>query len=254
MQETVESRQGAGRSALGSIRNGLVSRGDERRIPSLVSVISEYLGTPSTMLVEVQPMMPVQIHSPTPATPPRTLLWTVAQFHYLGDLGVFEGRRAMLIDGVIIEEGAMDPPHRIVLELAHEEIRLAFGRGWRMVMQLPLVLGQSTDPQPDIAVVAGSTRGTTTHPTTAALVVEVADTSLRFDTTVKVGLYAAGMIPDYWVLDVNARQLLIFRDPTADPTASHGHTYRTQRVLTDADTVAPLAAPGHTIRVADLFP
>src|SRR5271156_3186188 len=127
-------------------------------------------------------MMPAHIATPVPASPPRNLLWTVDQFHYLGDLGMFEGRRAMLIDGVIVAEGAMNPPHRIALELATEAVRDAFGPGWRVCVQMPLVLGQSTDPEPDIAVVAGSPRTSTTHPTTAALVIEVADSSLRYDT------------------------------------------------------------------------
>jgi Uma2 family endonuclease len=160
----------------------------------------------------------------------------------------------MLIDGVIVEEGSMNPPHRIALELSSEALRTAFGTGWRICVQMPLVLGQSTDPEPDVAVVAGSPRGTTAHPTTAALVVEVADTSLRFDTTVKLATYAAGLIADYWVLDVNSRQLLVFRDPKADPTAAQGHTYLKQHTLSDADAVAPIAAPGRTVKVADLLP
>ena len=199
-------------------------------------------------------MMPAHIATPVPASPPRNLLWTVDQFHYLGDLGMFEGRRAMLIDGVIVEEGAMNPPHRIALELSTEAVRAAFGPGWRMCVQMPLILGQSTDPEPDIAVVAGSPRSAATHPTTAALVVEIADSSLRYDTTVKLGVYAAGGIADYWVLDVNARQLLVFRDPRPDPAAAHGYTYLTQRALSPADAVAPLAAPGRSVSVADLLP
>jgi Uma2 family endonuclease len=199
-------------------------------------------------------MMPAHLATPVPATPPRNLLWTVDQFHYLGDLGMFEGRRAMLIDGVIVEEGAMNPPHRLALELSSEAVRSAFGAGWRVCVQMPLVLGQSTDPEPDIAVVAGTPRGATAHPTTAALVVEVADSSLRFDATVKVALYAAGGIADYWVLDVHARQILVFRDPSADPAAAHGHTYLTQRTLGPADAITPLAAPGRTVSVADLLP
>ena len=53
-------------------------------------------------------LMPIPMR--VPSGPPRNLKWTVEQFHYLGDLGCFEGRRAMLIDGVIIEEGPMNPP------------------------------------------------------------------------------------------------------------------------------------------------
>jgi hypothetical protein len=61
---------------------------------------------------------------------PRPVSWTCAEFHRFGDLGVFEGRRAMLIDGVILEEGPMNPPHAITLELVEEAIRTAFGTGW----------------------------------------------------------------------------------------------------------------------------
>src|SRR5215510_12014482 len=50
-------------------------------------------------------MMPPHIATRVPSGPPRNLLWTVDQFHYLGDLGMFEGRRAWLVDGVIVEEG-----------------------------------------------------------------------------------------------------------------------------------------------------
>ena len=142
-------------------------------------------------------MMPQHIATPVPSGPPRTLLWTVDQFHYLGDLGMFEGRRAWLVDGVIVEEGPMNPPHRIALELSESALRDAFGTGWRVCNQMPLVLGQTTDPEPDLAVIAGSPRGATVHPTTAALVVEVSDSSLRYDTTLKMSLYAAGGIADY---------------------------------------------------------
>jgi hypothetical protein len=106
-------------------------------------------------------MIPAPLATPVPATPPRNLLWAVDQFHYLGDLGMFEGRRAMLIDGVIVGEGPMNPPHRVALELSGEALRTAFGAGWRVCVQMPLVLGQSTDPEPDVAVVAWTPRGAT---------------------------------------------------------------------------------------------
>lgn len=199
-------------------------------------------------------MLPMHVATRVPSGPPRNLLWTVDQFHYLGDLGCFEGRRAMLIDGVIVEEGTMNPPHRLALELSEEALRAALGPGWRVCVQMPLVLGQNTDPEPDIAVIAGRVRGATSHPTTAALVVEVSDTSLRYDSTVKMSLYAAGGIADYWVLDVTGRQLLVFRDPKPDPAESHGHTYGTQLILGPNDTATPIAAPHAAVKVADLLP
>ena len=199
-------------------------------------------------------MMPAHIATPIPSGPPRNMLWTVDQFHYLGDLGMFEGRRAMLIDGVIVEEGPMNPPHRIALELTVDAVRQAFGTGWRLCIQLPLVLGQSTDPEPDVAVVAGSPRGVSSHPTSASLVIEISDTSLRYDRTVKLGAYAAGGIGDYWVVDVNGRQLHVHRDPIPDSSAPFGYTYVNQTSFGPNDSVSPLAMPGASVKVADLLP
>jgi Uma2 family endonuclease len=152
----------------------------------------------------------------------------------------------MLIDGVILEEGPMNPPHALTLELVEETLRAAFGTGWRFRSQSPLVLGQDLDPEPDFAVIAGTTRGTSGHPTTAELVIEVADSSLDFDTNQKRLIYARAAIREYWVVDVNGRRLLVYRDPQAGDYAS-------QQALGPADAVSPLAAPSVTVRVADLL-
>jgi len=152
----------------------------------------------------------------------------------------------MLIDGVILEEGPKNPPHAITLELVVEAIRAAFGEGWRFRSQSPLVLGQDLDPEPDFAVIAGSPRASSEHPTTADLVVEVADTSLDFDTNEKRLLYAGAGIPDYWVVDINGRRLLVFRDP-------HSGDYAGRLSFGPTDTISPLAAPTATLRISDLL-
>ena len=177
---------------------------------------------------------------------PRPLLWTCAEFHRLGDQGVFEGRGAMLIDGVILEEGPMNPPHAVTLGLVEEAIRNAFGAGWWLRHQSPLVLGQDIDPMPDLAVVPGRPRDYAGHPTTADLVVEVADSSLDFDTNEKRLLYARAGIREYWVVDINGRRLLVYRDPQAGD-------YAAQQALGPVAVVSPLAAPAASVRVAALL-
>jgi Uma2 family endonuclease len=185
--------------------------------------------------------------SPPPLSAgPRPLRWTCAEFHRFGDMGVFEGRRAMLIDGVILEQGPMNPPHAITLELTEAAIRTAFEAGWRIRNQSPLILGLETDPEPDLAVIAGTPRGSSGHPTTADLVIEVADSSLDFDTKDKRVLYARAGIADYWVVDINGRRLLVYRTPQAGDYAS-------QQTVGPADSVAPLAVPAALVRVADLL-
>jgi Uma2 family endonuclease len=182
---------------------------------------------------------------PAPAAP-RPLRWTCAEFNRFGDLGMFEGRRAMLIDGIILEQGPMNPPHAITLGLVEEAIRTAFGPGWWLRNQSPLLLSQDTDPEPDLAIVPGRPRDYTGHPTTADLVVEVADSSLDFDTNEKRLLYARASLQDYWVVDITGRRLLVYRAPNAGD-------YTSQRVFGAADAVSPLAAPSETVRVTDLL-
>jgi Uma2 family endonuclease len=125
-------------------------------------------------------------------------------------------------------------------------LKVAFGAGWCLRQQSPLVLGQDTDPEPDLAVVPGRPRDYAAHPTTAELVVEVADSSLQFDTNEKRLLYARAGIRDYWVVDVSGRRLLVYRDPQAGDYATH-------QALGAADAVSPLAVPGAAVLVADLL-
>ena len=191
---------------------------------------------------------------PVPAGGPRQKLWTVEQFHRLGDLGTFEGRRAMLVHGEILEEGPMNPPHAIAGTKTEDLIREAFGRGWHVRVQKPLVLGKSTDPEPDIAVVPGRPGDYSSHPASADLVVEIGDTSLDYDTHEKMSLYAAAAIREYWVLDVNGRQLLVHRDPVADPAAPFGFKYATVRALGPADRASPLAVPTAGVLVSEMLP
>jgi Uma2 family endonuclease len=176
---------------------------------------------------------------------PRPKHWTCDEFHRFGDLGAFEGRRAMLIDGEILEEGPMNPPHAMVQQLVEAAIKQAFGSGWSTRGQLPLVLAQWTDPHPDVAVVPGDPRDYVSHPTTASLVVEISDTTFDFDTDEKRLLYAAAGIPEYWVVDVNGRRLLVYRNPV-------NGDYPAPQVLVQTDVVTPLAA-STTVRVADLL-
>jgi Uma2 family endonuclease len=172
----------------------------------------------------------------------------------MGDMGWFEGRRAFLIDGVILENGPMDPPHAIGLELTEIAIRATFGTGWRVRVQMPLHVNQFNDPLPDLLVLAGNPRDVIAHPTTAALVIEVADSSLDTDITEKAELYATAGIADYWVLDLNGRRLFVFRDPVALPAGLGATAYRTQLTLNPTDHVSPLAAPAASILVSELLP
>jgi Uma2 family endonuclease len=119
---------------------------------------------------------------------------------------------------------------------------------------MPLRVDEDNDPFPDLAVMGGARTFSTTHPTTAELVIEVADTSLREDLSEKAERYATAGVADYWVLDIVNRQLHVLRNPQPLAKGLGATAYRDQTVLGPADRISPLAAPTGSILVGDLLP
>ena len=186
---------------------------------------------------------------------PRIMRWTVPEFHRICGDPVFENKRLILIEGDILEIPAPNPPHDAALGLVEEALRSVFGAQHWVRGQMALVMGLSTDPLPDLAVVPGSPRDyRSKQPQTALLVVEISESSLAYDLGEKSNVYAAGGIQDYWVLDVLHRQLVVFREPATDVLAPLGACYRTRQVLAEKAVVSPLAAPAATILVSQLLP
>jgi Uma2 family endonuclease len=156
--------------------------------------------------------------------------------------------RVELIDGEILTMAPQKSPHATAVQLAQEALRAAFGDGFNVRPQLPLALAEMSEPEPDLAVVPGAPRDyRDSHPTTALLVVEVAETSLAFDRGVKKALYARAGIPEYWVVDLAAGAVEVYRSP-------RGVDYRDHRTLSERDSIAPLASAGAGVAVADLLP
>jgi Uma2 family endonuclease len=186
--------------------------------------------------------------------PPR-LRWTVAEFHELAALPKFENRRMILVDGEILDLPPANHPHDLGIGLVQLALATIFGSGSYWVrVQMALPLGLTTDLIPDLAVVLGAMRMHTVQPSSALLVVEVADSSLAYDTGDKSNLYAAGGIEDYWVIDVANRAVHVFRDPVRDASAPHGFRYRNQQTFDDSATVIPRAMPSASVLVAALLP
>ncbi len=185
----------------------------------------------------------------------RPYRWTNDDFVDLAKAGYFQDQFVMLIDGVFIHMPPPNPPHDTAVSLADYLLKDLFRPGYVVRVQSGFPTGLDTNPMPDLAVVAGSPRDFAVNPPrTAVLVVEVSDTSFAYDSGEKANLYAAAGVPEYWVIDVNAPQLLVYRDPTPDPAAPRGHRYATTLTLTAADTVTPTTAPNAVVRVTDLLP
>jgi len=189
------------------------------------------------------------------AAPPTLRRWTIDEYYRLGELGFFNDQRVELIDWEIIDMAPQGTEHFASVCLISEILRHIFGDNHVVRVQGPLRVANSTEPEPDIAVVPGTPRDYvgSAHPDKALLIVEVSDTSLEFDRTVKSSLYASAGIADYWIINLIDRKLEVFRRPIADTSARFGWTYGDRTVLNPTDQIKPLAAQA-SASVADMLP
>jgi Uma2 family endonuclease len=186
---------------------------------------------------------------------PKAIRWTRSEYYKMAEAGLFQGRRVELIRGEIIEMTPQDSLHATGVTLADDAVRRVFRGAFVVRVQLPLSLGLDSDPEPDVAVVAGTPRAYSgAHPGTAVLVVEVAISSVEYDRTTKAGLYAEAGVQDYWIVNVPERQLEVHRDPGRVQDEKQQYGYGSSRVLAATDTVSPLGFPDASLRVADFLP
>lgn len=185
---------------------------------------------------------------------PRPIRWTRDAYYRMGDAGLFIGMRVQLIDGGIVEMSPQGFPHSLTITLVSDELHSAFGPGHWIRIQMPLTLGENSEPEPDVAVVAGQPRDLRDHPSTALLVVEVSDSTYALDLGKKASLYAAAGIRNYWILDLGTRRLVSLRNPKRDATAPFGWRYSESVFLGPKRFISPLAKPDTRIRIADLLP
>ncbi|HYH68251.1 MAG TPA: Uma2 family endonuclease [Urbifossiella sp.] len=185
--------------------------------------------------------------------PVAPLRWTREEYYRLAEDGYFAGKRVMLIDGEVLTMSPQNEPHSRAISLSSRALEAAFNGAAYARVQMPLDLGQTSDPEPDVAMAPGDARTHPARPHSALLVVEVSDSSLAYDTGDKASLYAAGGIADYWVVDLVHNRLIVFRDPARDPATRFGHAYTTIRYVDRAQSIAPLAAPTSPVAVADLM-
>lgn len=185
---------------------------------------------------------------------PHTMQWTRDLYYAAAEGGAFNQKRVELIEGEIIEMSPMSSKHGMVIYLVQKALERIFTDGYLVVAQAPLDLGETSEPQPDIAVYAGSAFDyLDAKPTHALLVVEVADSSLRYDRGQKASLYAKANIEDYWIINLKDATLEIYRTPVAAPTQPYGYGYKMVSSLKAQDTISPLAAPQAHISVGDLL-
>jgi hypothetical protein len=149
----------------------------------------------------------------------------------------------------------VNPPHDTGVFLGLTVLQRLFVRGHVVRPRLSLDLGRRYQPIPDLAVVEGEARDyATRYPTSAVLLVEVADSSLRHDRVVKAHRYALTDIADYWIVNLVDRQLEVYRNPGPDPDRPGRFCYANLTIVSADGQIAPLAKPDLQTNVADLLP
>ena len=142
---------------------------------------------------------------------------TVEHFYRMAEVGLFaEDERVELIEGEIIDVPPMGHAHAGVVDYLAKLLVSTLGPRGIVRAQLPLRLGDDSEPLPDIVVAKPhDDLYMRAHPTAAdsLLVIEISSTTLRFDRNVKVPMYARHGVPEVWVLDVGTQQIHRYRTP-----------------------------------------
>lgn len=167
------------------------------------------------------------------AAPARHRL-SVDAFHRMGEAGILGAAdRVELIDGEIIDMSPIGALHAAIVARLASYFSQRLGGAAVVWCQNPLRLDDTSETEPDIAILRPRADFyTTAHPgpTDVLLVIEVADTSLAYDLGTKVPLYARHGIPEAWVIDAATRRTRVFRQPVGrcEASRSAGSGYDTE--------------------------
>jgi Uma2 family endonuclease len=185
-------------------------------------------------------------------------LWRIPRIQYerMVSAGAFgPDDRVELLDGVLIAHEPQGSRHATAVALTRAVLEKAFGPGYHVREEKPLALDPLSEPEPDLVVVRGTPRDyRDAHPSTPLLMVEVAESSLRFDRRGKGAVYARAGVSDYWVLNLVDDVLEVYREPVRSSSTPVGWKYRRVKLLRRGTNVSPLAAPRRRIRIVDLLP
>lgn len=180
--------------------------------------------------------------------------FTRAEVDQMLESGIFAGQRFELIDGELIDKMGQKPPHVSTIQRCME-LLATISELARVRVQLPMEAGpvdqEWSVPEPDLAVLAEAKPDfSSRHPNgrELTLLIEVADTTVRHDAT-KRDLYARAGVPEYWVLDLNGRRLIVHRGVNEEKGQ-----YTSIRSYREDEAVAIESRPGQLVAVSALLP
>src|SRR5262245_35558033 len=143
---------------------------------------------------------------------------TVRQFEAMGMAGILtEDDRVELLEGILAEQMTKHPPHDFTVGRSAKLLEARLGPTWVVRQEKAVVLGRNWRPEPDIAVARGpDDRYRAAHPSAKdlTLLVEVDESTYDTDRGLKWRGYAAARVPVYWIVNLGARAVEVYTDPT----------------------------------------
>ena len=176
--------------------------------------------------------------------------FTVDEYLALGAAGILaKEERVELLDGEIICMAPIGNRHLNSVDWSGDLIRESIGRRAMVRVQGSIQLDDATMPEPDIAVIRRRSVNDLAPvlPSDVYLLVEVADSSLEFDLGEKLARYAAAGIPEVWVANLRAGELVVNTEPERG-------VYTNVRVIPLDGSVSPQAFPDVVLELADFIP
>jgi Uma2 family endonuclease len=168
------------------------------------------------------------------------------EYDKLVELGVFEGERIELLDGQLVRMNPPKPPHASTVD----KLMLLLVRGLstqaRVRVQQPFAANEESEPQPDLAIVPLATYESD-HPDLAELIIEVSESSIRYDRGPKLRVYAEAGVPEYWIVNLDQRLIEVHRKP------ANGRYWQLQS-YGESEVIVPERFPEFELRVADVLP
>ncbi len=188
---------------------------------------------------------------PPPLDPPRKR-WTREECVALEASGIWDQQHLELIEGELISKMGKKRPHTISLVRVQAWLVRVFGEQYvnpETPIDLAPLDNTINEPEPDLIVLSKQSddvRDRNPQPSEVRLLVEIADSTLRFDLTVKARLYARARIVEYWVVDIPGRRIIVHRDPQEGQ-------YLSVVAYAEQESVKPLASPDHEFPVGSAF-
>jgi Uma2 family endonuclease len=176
--------------------------------------------------------------------------FTVDEYYEMARAGILcADERVELLEGEIIEMAPIGDPHVGCVIRSGKVLTIRLGDRADVSIQNPVRLTSGSEPVPDIAVLRPRSDGYSLAkalPDDVHLLIEVSDTTLRYDRGRKLAVYAASGIPEVWIVDLNGARILIFRHP-------EGRSYAEEIVVKRGGTLSPLAFPDLVLQAEEIL-